>query len=444
MAEFMKANNTELDEVFSSEELKGLETTEVEDTKTEAKPKEEVVASKKKKVEPEAEVEEKTEAVKAMAEPEVVAPSDYKEEEEDEGTLGAFMRKKDYEESEEYKQKKAAEAELEAKLQDSAELDSIMEMATLSGDSLNHLTLLDTSKMAKPAPAHFKNNRPTYQVTLNQSAYIAHMEGLKFPDVFNINSSIANDYETALKKYKTYYDKIAYTSIGISSFEEFSNMTSLFDVDTLAFGILNQTFPGKIKYDITCKNCGQVMSNTGISNDKLIVVKDDSIYEQVAAIINSVDSPEKADEVSLVNKVTRIQLKDSKTILDIRIPTVADHLDILAQLRNNIDNEEMQRSSSFLLFVKAAYVLDTKETLLQKKPVFIEYQDRPAILDIVRNLSIRDAGQASEFIEGKEEVHRISYAIQSFPCQHCHEEVGNVNVDVDELLFLESVQHFIK
>ena len=379
-----------------------------------------------------------------MEEPEKVVPANYQEEPEDTGTLAAFMRQREYEQSDEYKQKQAEEAQLENKLHSAQGVTELKKIASLSGDALNHISILDTTKIAKPAPTVFKGSNPTYQVTLNQSAYIAHMEGLKFPDVFNINSSIGNDYESALKKYRTYYEKVSYNSIGINSFEEFAAMTSLFDVETIAFGILNQTFPGKIKYNITCRNCQETMEEVPIANDKLIEVKNDDVYKQVAGIINSIDNPEKANKLSLINKVERIQLEESMTILDIRIPTIEDHLNILAELRSVSTEEEMDRFSSFLLFIKTAYVLDAKETLRAGKPIFIEYKDRASILNIVRNFSIKDAGQASEYIESKEEENRISYAIKSFPCRNCHEEIGEVNVDIENLLFLESVQRFIK
>ena len=446
MTEFMKSDNSELEDVFNADELKDLKSDSQRDLESDVQSDDldqpEAAPMKPTKVEPEPEQEE---VVVPLVEPSKAKPTSLPvEDDDDSGTLSDYLRKKEFLESEEGKAAKADAERLEASLKDLETLDDIMKMATLTGESLNHLTILDLGKKAKPAPTHFKRNNPTYQVALNQSAYIAHMEGLTFPDVFNINSTISNDYEITLKKYKTYFDKISHTSIGINTFEEFSRMTSLFDVDTLAFGILNQTFPGKIKYDITCKNCHKVMNDVGIPNDKLIVVKDDEVYGQVSKIINSIDNPEKADVNSLVNKITRIQLKDSKTILDIRVPTIEDHLDILAEIRKTVSEEELQRSSNFLLFVKAAYVLDTKETLLQKKPIFVEYRDRKSILDILRNMSIRDAGQANEFIEGREEKYRISYAIQSFPCRHCGEEVGDVSVDIDDLLFLESVQHFIK
>ena len=429
MTEFMKIDNSELEEFFSEEELQDLETPEVDhQEETQEEPQPEVQPKK----------------IKPMAEPEKVAPTSYEPVESEEETLEDFLRRREYEQSEEYKVEGAKKKALEEKIKDKAELDKIKAMSTLSGDSLNHITLLDTSKIAKPAPAHFLNNNPTYQVALNQSAYIAHMTGLKFPDVFNINSSVSNDYESHLKKYTTYYDKIAYSSIGLKSFEEFAAMTSLFDVDTLAFGILNQTFPGKIKYNITCRHCNQTMNEVAISNDTLITVKDEEVYRQVGKVISSIDSTDKADEYSLVNKVTRIQLEESKTILDIRIPTVQDHLNVLAELRSAAQEEEYQRSSNYLLFVKAAYVLDPKESLIQGRPVFVEYVDRVSILDIVRSFSIADAAQANEYIDNKEYEYHISYAIPSFPCRNCKKEVGDVNIEVDELLFLESVQRFIK
>src|SRR5699024_3010609 len=100
-------------------------------------------------------------------------------------------------------------------------------------------------------------------------------------------------------------------SLGVKDFEKWSNITSLYDISTIEFGIFNQTFPGETEFDIKCSHCANSMKNIGISNDLLISTRNDEVYEQLDRVINSIGNLEKASEYSLVNKINRFQLPES-------------------------------------------------------------------------------------------------------------------------------------
>lgn len=360
-------------------------------------------------------------------------------------TLSDFLEQQKIKNSKEIQ--KEIEEEKKAKeniYKDPNKVKDILNMASLSGSKLSELTLIDDNKKAKKAPLIFRGSEPTYQITLNQSAYMAHVEGLKFPDIFSIDSSTESDYESSMRRYQMYYKKINSNSIGISNFADFCNLTSLYDVATIEFGIFNQTFPGKTEFNITCKHCGKTMKNLALSNDYLISVKNENVYEQLNRVISSINTPEKSDEYSLVNKIFRTQLSESKVVVDIRIPTIQNHLDLLAEIRSmNEDPAEIDRFSEFLLFIKSIFIVDIEETYKKGEAVFVEYSSRKDILDAVKGLSLNDAAELNETIEGKDELYRIDYMIRSFECKNCHQEIGDISIDIQDLLFQESVRKLV-
>ena len=262
---------------------------------------------------------------------------------------------------------------------------------------------------------------------------------MRFADLFSVNNTIANNYEVALKKYQMYFSKINANSLGMSSFEDFTEMTSMFDVNTIEFGIFNQTFPGSSEYTITCGHCDKVMSDLKLSNDYLITAKNEEVYSQLGRVINSINSPERAAKYSLINKTDRFQLSDSKAIVDIRIPTIADHLSLLQQLRE----DQLAKAEDYiemLLFIKDIFVVNLEETLSTGQPAFSKLADRNEVLQFIKKATFDDVNTMNTELTGKEEKYRIDYEIKSFPCHYCAEETGNIPVDISDMLFQQTLR----
>ena len=355
------------------------------------------------------------------------------------GTLSDFMTNTKEAGSEEVKVELETERQVKNKLRDNKNIVNILDRAVVT--DLNKIVLVDDDR-SKKHEENFKfvlNTKPTYQVVLNQSAYIAHIESLRFADLFSITQSVSNNYEDVLRKYQTYYQKINSNSIGIKSFDEFCKFTSIYDVSTIQFGLFNITFPGETKFTINCGNCGETVKNVTVPNDYLILARNEEVYEQLDRVINSISSVTQSAEHSLVNKFTRLQLPISKSIVEIHIPTVADHLEILKQIREG----KLIEASDYidvLLFIKNMYLVDVIETEKAGSPVFIKCLNKTEILNVLKELEIDDAALLHHEIEGKDTKYRIEYAVHSFDCPKCKAPLGDIDVDVEDLLFQETLR----
>src|SRR5699024_11176812 len=136
------------------------------------------------------------------------------------------------------------------------------------------------------------NSRPTYEIKLSQSAYIAHMQSLKFKEINTLTQSISNDYNSLLARYQLYFEKMNMNSLGIDNFADFKRLTSLYDIPTIEYGIYNITFPGTTKFSVKCGKCNHSMRDLDIDNSQLISIRDNDVFERLDKNINNITDEE--------------------------------------------------------------------------------------------------------------------------------------------------------
>lgn len=359
----------------------------------------------------------------------------------------------DYEEQLAYEESDEFLAELEAEEQErnyfgnASNVKDILDSVSFQDiNDLSSITIIDPERTSKTNENlnYTINAKATYQIVLNQSAYIAHMEALRLKDVFSIAGSTGDSYASKLRKYQTYYSKMNSNTIGISSFEEWAKKTSLYDMDTVQFGIFCQTFPGSTDFNITCSHCRQMMKNVKVSNDQLIAAKNEDAYEQLNRVISSINDPESCAKYSLVNKVERFQLPFSKAVIDIRIPTVHDQLEILKKIREE-NLPKVREYLEIMYFIKDVMIVDLAATKEQGKPVFNKLKNENELVLFLSNMHLDDIEVLNHKVEDKDEKYRIEYKIKSFECQNpnCKKQTGDIAIDIDELLFDQAVSKIV-
>jgi len=314
------------------------------------------------------------------------------------------------------------------------ELDPNDILSNLTVD-LNDIIINDEKlEMDKVSDFEFVlNNKPTYQIVLNQSCYIAHMQGLKLAEINMLNSSNGGAFEQQQRNYQVLHKMINTTSIGRLDFKTFLKVTSYFDLPTLYFGTYMETFPGKTEFTITCGHCKQSI-DVKIDNESFISVKDENVYSHMQSILSSVRKPEEALKNSLVNKIEKKMLPSSKVILEIQTPSLLDHLNLLSSIKED-KIDEMRSMLLTLLFVKKAYFPDINAIRNTGKPVYFTVTSRQQIFNIIRNLAPEDISALGDSIEKYIDKYAIEYKIKSFKCTNCQEEVGDISVDMESLLF---------
>lgn len=282
------------------------------------------------------------------------------------------------------------------------------------------------------------NNKSKTQIVANQSNYIAYMESLTYNEIAALTNSTLDDYSAQLLLAQTIYSKINTTTVGKMKFDEWTNITSFYDIDNFLYGIYLETFPGDTKFSITCGNC-QEKIDAVINNDTLISSKNDGSTINVQQILNNKNSREELLNSSLVNHKERIVLPNSKIIMDIKIPTIKKHLDILGSINKN-SKEKTQHILSIMMFLDKVLMIDVEQSMKNNAPCYYEITEREKIARIISQLSFQDAQMVTKFINEFIDKHALVYKIKSFKCPKCQDDIGDITIDMETLLFFQILQ----
>lgn len=301
---------------------------------------------------------------------------------------------------------------------------------------LNNITINDSLNDMEKVTNYdiIFNSRPSYQVQLSQSCYQGFIESLKLPEISSLKNSTLDPYNYRLKLYQLVYNKLQTTSLGKIDFDTFLSITSLLDLNTLYYGIYMQTFPGSSSFNFTCGHCkGTFESN--VPNDSLISSKDENIYERMNEISMKSRTAEEVKEGSLVFNTTRVLLNESKTIIDIKTPSLNDQLVGLRSVPAN-KIEETTDMIYDCIFIKSINLLNIPATIESgRAQYYSERNDFKVKYNILTKLSINDATQLSDAITERIDKYQIDYKIKSFECPKCHKEMGEVAINMEDLLF---------
>lgn len=282
------------------------------------------------------------------------------------------------------------------------------------------------------------NNKSKTQIVANQSNYVAYMESLTYNEIAALTNSTLDDYSAQLLLAQTIYSKINTTTLGKMKFEEWTKITSFYDIDSFLYGIYLETFPGDTKFSITCGNC-QHKIDAVINNDTLISSKNDGSTINVQEILNNKTNSKELLDSALVNHKERIVLPNSKIVMDIKIPTIKKHLDILGSVNKN-SKEKTQHILSIMMFLDKVLMIDVEQSMRNNAPCYYEITEREKIARIISQLSFQDAQMVTKFINDFIDKHALSYKIKSFKCPKCQEDIGDVPVDMETLLFFQILQ----
>jgi hypothetical protein len=316
------------------------------------------------------------------------------------------------------------------------DVNSLLKNITID---INNIEFTEKSPLEKIDDIDFiLNGKPTFQVVANQSAYIAHMESIRLADINSMTNSSGDIYATKQKLYKTIHSKINTTSVGKIDFKTWLKVTSFYDLPSLMYGIYCQTFPGDTTFEISCRHC-QENTDVVVNNDTLISVKDEETYSKLNEIINNNKKAEDLLNNSIVNKYSRSVLPESKILVDIQTPSLWNHLELLASVDKRTIGE-MEDVIGTMMFIKNLFVLDMKELQRTGKPKYYPISDKNQIINILRNLEVYDAKALGDAIAERSDKYAIGYKIQNFKCSKCSNDVGEIPVDVEQLLFSQILQ----
>lgn len=274
------------------------------------------------------------------------------------------------------------------------------------------------------------------QVVAIQSGYKAYMEGLNYSEMVAVTDSTLDLYASRLLLAQTIHKKINTTSIGKMDFRTWALATSFFDLESFLYGIYLESFPGDTKFDITCGHCKKkIVAN--VNNDSLVASKNSKTDVRMQEILYG-DNKATVENNALKKTVTKL-LPKSKVKMVFKIPSIAKHLNLISGLRPE-NEKKLSKILLLMLYIDKVYMMDIKATMKTKKPKYIQITDKDKIARIIGSLSSVDIKAMSSGIEELVDTYDLDYKIRSFACPNCKKQVGDIPVDVEQLLFIQILQ----
>lgn len=280
---------------------------------------------------------------------------------------------------------------------------------------------------------YVSHNQPTYESVLNQSGFIAHMTSLTLSDLATVIGSVQDDYESTRNMYEMIYHKIHNTSIGKITFEEYLDLVSMQDIETLQAGIFFATYPEPTSFDFTCQHCNKEVKEFPVPNSNMTIInKSDSLEKRQDIIHNSVHNRSTLNKYSTLNKVKQVLLPKTKTIIEIRTPSLRDNLNINFRMQKNPDAIQ---AVQLMLFTKSISIIDRKHYHETGKVRYLKMEKLNDLYNTLKKLNIDDLKILTDLITEYSMRYTVEYGLSGVECPHCHYLNDNIDVDMEALLF---------
>jgi hypothetical protein len=273
--------------------------------------------------------------------------------------------------------------------------------------------------------------KSAFQIVAAQSGYMAKVLPLVHKDQINLFFTNLSLYEYKKNIYKVIWEKIHDTSVGKMGWEDWLRFTSVEDLETFYYGVYSSTFPNEGVFKFTCPNpkCG-AERDYKISHNNLIKTTD---KEKMRLLIDEVSKNattiEKMKNYSLIGKNQALQLSESNIIVELRTPTLFDSLEILRTVPEKVVNKDAVTVTNLLYISKI--LIPSKDN----EGVFTEEMKKSTILRVIDSLPIDDANELQNAVFDRVDENRISYSIKNLKCSECSEEVKDIPISVEDILF---------
>ena len=281
------------------------------------------------------------------------------------------------------------------------------------------------------------SNKPAFQVVCAQSGYMAKISALVYKDIVAITNSNLSSLENKKAIYKVLYSKITgYSAEKFKpTYDQWLEMTSLGDVETLFYGLYCATFQDESSIRFECPDCGET-NVIKINNKQLVRVEDrKEMLDLTTRISKEADTKEKIQEFSLVanrkeNKKS-LRLPDSKIIVTVKLPSLAKVLDVLKLY----DDSELALKSvdaiNILLSIESVAIPD------KEKGTYSYVEDKKDFANLLDILSVDDFSVLKDVVDTMFDSKHITYCVENQKCSGCKTKFPKIPLDMENLLFFQ-------
>ena len=304
-------------------------------------------------------------------------------------------------------------------------------------EDLEKVEVGEGSAFGELAYDRFLNARkPSTAVVCLSSAYSAHMIAISLAARSALRNSTTSAHDATRKLYETIYNHIQESSPKKPDFDTWLSMTAMLDINTLVFGIYAMTYKESNEYTIKCNSCKHD-NKIGVAPHDLIYVQDPTVKARVLDIIGKVNHFKELKGNSIVGKLKRIKLRDSKMIVDMHMPSLADHLITLKRF-NPETMKDYQAAIELSTFIKSVMIYDEELSNANGRPIFQPVTNRDRIVNLIASVSSESDEKAMTTAMDEDfKKYTIEYKIPQFSCGGigCGKPIGPIPVDLVSMLF---------
>lgn len=275
------------------------------------------------------------------------------------------------------------------------------------------------------------------QVVCVQSGYKVNVVAMKNRELRSFGRIISNQdtYNYRISLYQSLFGNLRNFSIGKISFEDFINITTYPDAQTLMFGLYRATFPGVNSYRVSCDFCGQNF-NAELPNGALIFVPPGTVTNKVIQDIIYKDAdPKTIMSEAYRYKKRRIFLGHRTKFIDIKIPSIHEFLQKAYFGKKENIIEDFQIDMYYSGYIAQVGILDV-ETLQNKREVSYLTSSRIEVIDkFLAELTADDKAAFDKEIDKFLNECTISYRIPRLKCPHCSQVISQKEINMENLFF---------
>ena len=285
----------------------------------------------------------------------------------------------------------------------------------------------------------------TTRVALINSGYIADIGPLSSPEIRDLSGALASKDQFGYWEflYKIIHEKVTSTSIGQMDFETFLKSTALIELEILMYGLFSSTYPEKNSFPTKCANpkCNSRFSFEYHNSNYMVF--DDMDKEGNSPTLTrfrQLVSSQAIDakgffKQSKTNTLYRKVLEDSGYIVEIRFPTLYNHLyDVIAQMVS----EGLQDASDVTLnrmpYIEKVLVPTDENDPSKGYYEFTKLDQKVTLLtDLSEDDDMELAEAISEFVL---EQNHIIFKMHDVHCPACKMKLEDEKVNFRDLLFM--------
>ena len=274
----------------------------------------------------------------------------------------------------------------------------------------------------------------TTRVVAINSGYAANMGGFSSPALRKVSAEI-NQYDMGFGRadyrYRLLYSKLKGSSVGFMDYMTFLKTTSLLEVDILFYGIVCSTYPDKNEFPAKCPSCNHSFRYEYANADYLAGPEDGEEFDELTEKIRTLLKAQSVDTEEIlanapVNNLHRVILDESGIIIDLRHPTLYDHLyDVLEKIPEG-ENSPLVDS---MPFIENVYIPDNEGAYSQITKVSNK-------LTVLENIDEFDDVQLAEEIKNIIDSNKIRFSVRDVSCPSCGNTYPEAPVSMEQMLFM--------